>query len=135
MVDMTECGFDQILVAPAQEERDAVHAHDPARCGDPASQIVGDVPLVIMQDPGIRMRHDDGSARGLDRVRRRAISGMAAIDEHADAVHLRDERAAEAAQPGIFRLVAAVVNAALADLFAAVTAGKWMSHRLPVEAT
>ncbi len=79
--------------AGAEEEADAVDADHAVRGGAGADQVVRNVARVVAQAARIRVREDDRAVARVDDLARGAVSRVRAAADHADAVHLREQRA------------------------------------------
>ena len=65
---------------------------------DERQHVVGHVPCDVIHCTRGGVRPDDGRATQLERLQRSGIRSVGEIDQHAEAVHLAHERAADIAK-------------------------------------
>ena len=97
----------------ADERRKADHADQPAGRRSALDLLVGDVAPRVLHRLRIRVREHDGSRGRLDRIHRRAIAGVGAIDDDAGLVEALDYPEAEVAEPGVRSFFAPVADTVL----------------------
>ena len=114
VVDVVDQVLDRGRLAVADEIPDAGDAHHAALGGELLDRLVGLEPRMVVERAAIRMRDRDRPLGELDRVKRRPVSAMGDIHQHADLVHRSDDRCAEIADPAVDSVRAAGADEILA---------------------
>src|SRR5687767_8114431 len=100
--------------AGAEEEADAVDPDDAAGGGAGPNQVVRDVARMVAQRPRVGVREDHGPVGRVEDLSCRAVSRVGAALDHADSIHLGEDRTAEVGESGVLRSVAAATGKAAA---------------------
>ena len=96
--------------AGAEEQADAVDPDDAAGGGAGPDQLVRDVARMVAQRARVGVREDHGPVGRVEDLARRAVPGVGTALDHADPIHLREDRAAEVGEPFVLGIVAAAAG-------------------------